>query len=182
MRRLLVTLLLALSSVVLTQMPAHACSCVKNDTVQKQVKRADVVFAGRFNDGSFAADTLWKGDLVSKDVRVLSPGKSCGLDLKADRRYLVFALAFAELMAVPSPAVLEGIEIGALAARRTRRPGLPSDVTPLRTMWRRSVCTVCGDVEARITSRVLITTRRIRCSSSRRTRPPPRPLPIAWLP
>ena len=91
MRRLLVTLLLALSSVVLTQMPAHACSCVKNDTVQKQIERADVVFAGRFRDGSFAADTLWKGDLVSKDVRVLSPGKSCGLDLKADRRYLVFA-------------------------------------------------------------------------------------------
>jgi hypothetical protein len=91
MRRLLVTLLLALSSVVLTQMPAHACSCVKNDTVQKQVKRADVVFAGRFSNGSFAADTLWKGDLVSQDVRVLSPGKSCGLDLKADRRYLVFA-------------------------------------------------------------------------------------------
>ena len=91
MRRLLVTLLLALSSVVLTQMPAHACSCVKNDTVQKQVKRADVVFAGRFADGSFAADTLWKGDLVSEDVRVLSPGKSCGLDLKADRRYVVFA-------------------------------------------------------------------------------------------
>jgi len=91
MRRLLVTLLLALSSVVLTQMPAHACSCVKNDTVQKQIKRADVVFAGRFNNGSFAADTLWKGDLVSKDVRVLSPGKSCGLDLKADRRYVVFA-------------------------------------------------------------------------------------------
>src|SRR6476619_2315047 len=91
MRRLLVTLLLALSSVVLTQMPAHACSCVKNDTVHKQVKRADVVFAGRFHDGSFAADTLWKGDLASKDVRVLSPGKSCGLDLKADRRYLVFA-------------------------------------------------------------------------------------------
>ena len=91
MRRLLVTLLLALSSVVLTQMPAHACSCIKNDTVQKQVKRADVVFAGRFANRTFAADTLWKGDLVSNDVRVLSPGKSCGLDLKADRRYVVFA-------------------------------------------------------------------------------------------
>lgn len=91
MRRLLVTLLLALSSVVLTQMPAHACSCVKNDTVQKQVQRADVVFAGRVTNGSFTADTLWKGDLVSKDVRVVTPGKSCGLDLKADRRYVVFA-------------------------------------------------------------------------------------------
>jgi hypothetical protein len=91
MRRLLVTLLLALSSVVLTQLPAHACSCVKNDTVQKQVKRADVVFAGRLNNGSFTADTLWKGDLVSSDVRVITPAKSCGLDLKADRRYVVFA-------------------------------------------------------------------------------------------
>ena len=92
MRRLLVTLLLALSSVVLTQMPAHACSCVKHDTVQKQVKRADVVFAGRLVKGSFAADTLWKGDLVSNDVRVLPGAKSCALDLKADRRYVVFAM------------------------------------------------------------------------------------------
>src|SRR6476660_2643854 len=91
MRRLLVTLLLALSSVVLTQMPAHACSCVKNDSVQQQIKRADVVFAGRLNKGIFTADTLWKGELVSSDVRVITPSSSCGLDLKADRRYVVFA-------------------------------------------------------------------------------------------
>lgn len=91
MRRLLVTLLLALSSVVLTQLPAHACSCVKHDSVQKQVKRADTVFAGRYQGGAFVADTLWKGDLVSTDVRVETPRKSCGLDLKADRRYIVFA-------------------------------------------------------------------------------------------
>ena len=91
MRRLLVTLLLALSSVVLTQMPAHACSCVKNDSIQKQVKRADVVFAGRLKGDTFTADTLWKGDLVSNDVKVVTPSNSCGLDLKADRRYLVIA-------------------------------------------------------------------------------------------
>jgi hypothetical protein len=91
MRRLLVTLLLALSSVVLTQLPAHACTCVKKDTVHKQVKRADVVFAGRFTNGTFVADTLWKGDLVTNDVRVVPGAKSCALDLKADRRYVVFA-------------------------------------------------------------------------------------------
>ena len=91
MRRLLVTLLLALSSVVLTQMPAHACSCVKKDTIQKQVKRADVVFAGRLQGNTFTADTLWKGDLVSNNVRVVTPSNSCGLDLKADRRYVVLA-------------------------------------------------------------------------------------------
>ncbi len=91
MRRLLATLLLALSSVVLTQLPAHACSCVKNDSVEKQVKRADVVFAGRSQGGKIVADTLWKGDLVTTTVRVTTPSGSCGLDLKADRRYLVLA-------------------------------------------------------------------------------------------
>lgn len=106
-RSLLVALIVALSGVVLSQTPAHACSCVIT-TVQQQTDRADVVFSGVLVDATTSsdgkqertstlyeieADNLYKGDLTEDTVQVGSSNKSCGLgDLTPQRRYLFFAV------------------------------------------------------------------------------------------
>lgn len=104
-RRSLIALFLACSGVVLTQMPAHACRCV-DSSVQRDVQRADVVFAGvlldtkagtvgdRDRDANLyeiEADTLYKGSLLTSEAEVTSRLDSCALgNLPADRRYLFF--------------------------------------------------------------------------------------------
>lgn len=100
----LVMLLLALTGVVLTSMPAHACSCVRQ-TFKDQSTAADVVFTGVVDAVSapsggavsydITADRVFKGELTYPVVTVTSPagGAACGLgDLPADRPY-VFLVA-----------------------------------------------------------------------------------------
>ena len=105
-RSLLVALMLACSGVVLTQVPAHACTCA-DASVKQLTNRADAVFSGVLVDtskGTFGkkdrkatiydvtADMVFKGDLAQAEVEVASArGTSCGLGkLPADRRYLFF--------------------------------------------------------------------------------------------
>ena len=105
-RSLLVALILACSGVVLSQMPAHACTCA-DASMKQQANRADAVFSGVLVDTSkgrmgqknrkatiyeITADMVFKGDLDQAEVEVASGrGTSCGLgNLPAERRYLFF--------------------------------------------------------------------------------------------
>ncbi len=101
---LVLALLLSCAGVVLTQGPAHACKCA-SASVRAEVKQADAVFSGvlvESSDGAsgrrggtdttyrIEAQTLYKGDLPRATVEVTSPGTSCGLSLRVDRRYFFF--------------------------------------------------------------------------------------------
>lgn len=98
-RRLVVALLLALPTVVLTQMPAHACRCV-NASVERDAARADLVFSGVMVDSTSTrkqttydvrADTVYQGILTNPDVKVVTDASSCGLgDLESDEPYVFF--------------------------------------------------------------------------------------------
>lgn len=100
MRRLLLTLVLAGFAVVVNQLPAHACSCVRA-TMAQHAATADVVFTGKVTGiertgttASYAVsvETVYKGQ-VRAETTVESPaqGDTCGLEnMVADRRYLFF--------------------------------------------------------------------------------------------
>lgn len=98
-RRFVVALLLALPAVVLTQMPAHACTCV-NSSVQRDAARADLVFTGVLVDSTSTrkkttydvrADTVYQGILTNPDVQVVTDASGCGLGgLKSDKPYVFF--------------------------------------------------------------------------------------------
>ncbi|WP_426243154.1 hypothetical protein [Nocardioides sp. LHG3406-4] len=103
-RQALVVLLLALSGVVLTQLPAHACTCIQQ-TFKDQATAADVVFTGVIDSVSapsagsvtysVTADRVFKGGLGGAAVAVTSPAQTsaCGLgELSSDRPY-VFLVA-----------------------------------------------------------------------------------------
>ncbi|WP_248579806.1 hypothetical protein [Nocardioides sp. InS609-2] len=103
-RQALVVMLLALSGVLLTQLPAHACTCTQQ-TFADQIQAADVVFTGSVSTISppsegtvtydVAADRIFKGGLGGSVVTIHSPAKTgaCGLgELPADRPY-VFLVA-----------------------------------------------------------------------------------------
>ena len=114
-RRFLVVLLLAGSAVFLTELPAHACSCVQQG-VKNEAAAADAVFRGvvtKVGDGSHggqvrsyavSVDRVYSGSLVTDSVRVSSAtqASACGLDLKADKRYIFFARAKGSLLKVNS--------------------------------------------------------------------------------
>ena len=101
MRRLLVSLLLALMGAGLVSLgaaPAQAAKC-SAPTTKKAAKGADVVFAGKLTQGAtkgassytFEAETLYAGDLASRSVTVRASG-SCPLKgLEPDSDYVVFA-------------------------------------------------------------------------------------------
>ncbi|MGD9958661.1 hypothetical protein [Nocardioides sp.] len=103
MRRLLVALLLALSGVVLGQLPAHACSCVVQTPVD-QMKHANDVFVGTVTSKArvaagvtyvVAVERVYKGS-VSNPAKVTTgaDSASCGVDnLVADRRYVFMGAA-----------------------------------------------------------------------------------------
>lgn len=111
----------ALASVVLTQMPAHACRCLASNTA-RDAQRADAVFTGTVvsvqkppsgnspegdnptGEGEktnragtitimVEADRSWKGHVPTKvELTTSASSASCGVDdLKADRKYLFFA-------------------------------------------------------------------------------------------
>ncbi len=112
MPRLLVALLLALSGVVLTQMPAHACTCVKNDT-PAHIKNATTVLLGKVTSSARDGKTLtydvqvervYKG-AAATSVTLESPStkRACALDnLVADRRYVVFGTQQGDVVEVNS--------------------------------------------------------------------------------
>lgn len=100
-RRLLIALMLAFSGVVLTQLPAHACTCVLRP-LDSQVKRADLVFSGVLVDTTegkksrtydVKADAVFKGMLTTSDVQVVTDASGCGLTgLKSDKPYAFFVV------------------------------------------------------------------------------------------
>lgn len=102
MRRLLVTLLVAMGFVLVSEVPASACSCAVA-TLTQQAHRADAVFTGEVTQvvpGDPAAsaqtrydisvETVYKGT-VSAQTTVVSASQTaaCGLSgVVASRRYL----------------------------------------------------------------------------------------------
>jgi len=105
MRRMLAALLLALTGVVLTQMPAHACTCVRSDT-ETHIKNASTIFVGTVTavhkkkgaktlTYDVDVEKIFKGT-VTDPVTLQSPTsvEKCALDdLLADRSYLIFGTA-----------------------------------------------------------------------------------------
>lgn len=99
-RRLMVALALACSGVVLTQVPAHACTC-DSAGVQTLAERADVVLRGvlveqdrsrRRTTYTVDVERIYRGRVAETPATVISPATSCGLGgLRVDRAYVVFA-------------------------------------------------------------------------------------------
>lgn len=106
--RFLAALLLAGLGVVVSQAPAHACSCVTAST-QTHTKDAQAIFTGtitdvtskRKTDGQRGATTTYDVDVervykgaISTDTVVVTSDKApgtCGLgELPADKRYVFF--------------------------------------------------------------------------------------------
>ncbi|HEY3016857.1 MAG TPA: hypothetical protein VGJ41_17210 [Nocardioides sp.] len=114
MRRMLAALLLALTGVVLTQMPAHACTCVRSNT-ETHIKNASAIFVGTVTavhkkkgaktlTYDVDVEKIFKGT-VSDPVTLQSPTNvdKCALDdLLADHRYLIFGTAQGGLVEVNS--------------------------------------------------------------------------------
>ncbi len=105
--RLLVLLVLGVTMVVVTEAPAHACTC-KRLSLEEKVDAADAVFSGVLTMASgpttsgknqvmsydVKVDRIYKGDFDSPRVTVKSDVASgeCGLTgMTADNRYLFFA-------------------------------------------------------------------------------------------
>lgn len=112
MRRMLVALLLALSGVLLTQMPAHACTCVESDTAG-HIKNATTVLLGTVTSSRKQGKTLtyviqvervYKG-VAATSVTLRTPATkgACALDdLVADRRYVFFGTQQGDVVEVNS--------------------------------------------------------------------------------
>ncbi|CUR55649.1 conserved exported hypothetical protein [metagenome] len=147
MRRMLVILLLALSGVLLGELPAHACSCV-TQTTQDQVKRASDVFLGTITTRSKADDKVtyevdvervYKGD-VTTPATVTSAGSSasCGLDsLAADKRYLFLGTAQGESVEVnlcggTAPATARKVDRISTILGAGSAPATPPDAEPVQ--------------------------------------------------
>ncbi len=107
--RLLLALVLAGSGIVLVQHPAQAvCRCEQAGT-RALAADADAVFGGVLLDTSrvpsgdrgrqataysIEAGTVYKGEVTTADVEVVSPATDCALrGLRIDRAYVFFATA-----------------------------------------------------------------------------------------
>lgn len=102
LRRLLIALALACSGLVLTGVPAQACTCRDGESVDQQARRADVVFSGvlrsqerRAKEQVYTLDVerIYRGRVADTPVEVASSSSTtCGLGrLEVDRAYVVFA-------------------------------------------------------------------------------------------
>jgi hypothetical protein len=100
--RLVSALALACAGLVLTGVPAQACTCAPNDSVTKQAKRADVVFTGVLRQQqrtkqervyTVDAERIYQGRVADTPVEVTTSTRtSCGLGaLDVDRGYVFFA-------------------------------------------------------------------------------------------
>lgn len=109
LRRLLVIVIVGLTTVVVADAPAHACSC-KALTVSQRVDGADAVFSGTVTMASgpttsgktqmmsydVKIDRVYKGAISSPRTTVKSAADeaACGLTgMTADNRYLFFVRA-----------------------------------------------------------------------------------------
>jgi len=109
LRRVLALLLVGLTTVVVTEAPAHACTC-KRLTLEEKVAAADAVFSGTLTMASgpttsgkrqvmsydVKVDRVYKGEFGSPRATVKSDAAAdaCGLTgMVADTRYLFFARA-----------------------------------------------------------------------------------------
>ncbi len=96
---LLLALLLAVPVLLVSAVPAHACSCVKAGPT-KYVKWADVVFTGTVEDSAaddtirvarIAVDEVYKGSVRARtDVTTSAQGPACGVDLVPGSEVIVF--------------------------------------------------------------------------------------------
>jgi hypothetical protein len=92
-------------SVVLTQVPAHACTCTDSN-LNQNVERADAVFTGTVSSIQrppdenarvimilAEVDRRWRGNVPAKvELTTPSTAAACGVgNLKADKKYLFFA-------------------------------------------------------------------------------------------
>lgn len=100
--RLVSALALACAGLVLTGVPAQACTCAPNDSVTKQSGRADVVFTGVLRDQqrdgqqrvyTVDVERIYQGRVVDTPVEVTTSARNtCGLgSLDVDRGYVFFA-------------------------------------------------------------------------------------------
>ena len=100
--RLLSALALACAGLVLTGVPAQACTCDPGDSVTQQARRADVVFTGvlreqqrtkRHDVYTVDVERIYQGRVADTPVEVASTTRnSCGLGkLRVDRGYVFFA-------------------------------------------------------------------------------------------
>jgi hypothetical protein len=100
--RLVFALALACAGLVLTGVPAQACTCAPNDSVTKRAQRADVVFTGVLRQQqrtkqervyTVDAERIYQGRVGDTPVQVTTSARTtCGLDnLEVDRGYVFFA-------------------------------------------------------------------------------------------
>jgi hypothetical protein len=112
MRRLLVALLIALSGVVFTQTPAHACKCAPANTGQ-HIKKATTVLLGTITAMSkqgnvqtyeVRVEKVFKGVATPRvTLRTASQSATCGLSgLATDRRYVIFGTRQGDVFQVNS--------------------------------------------------------------------------------
>ncbi len=110
LRRLLVVLVLGLTTVVVAEAPAHAACTCESLSLPKKVSKADGVFSGTVSMASgpttagkrqimsydVKVDRVYKGDISSLTVTVKSDADEsrCGLTgMTAENRYLFFVRA-----------------------------------------------------------------------------------------
>ena len=96
LRRLLPALLLACVGLVLVPGAAQAACKCQAASIERSARQADVVLTGvmagqRRAVLSFEVDRIYKGEVTSGTVDVVTPTNSCGLRLAEDESYLVFA-------------------------------------------------------------------------------------------
>lgn len=99
--RLLAALTLACAGLVLTGLPAQACTCEPGASLESQARRADVVFSGvlrsqersnRHDVYTIDVERIYRGRVADTLVEISSVTRgTCGLGaLKLDRSYVVF--------------------------------------------------------------------------------------------
>lgn len=100
--RLFAALTLACAGLVLTGLPAQACTCEPGASLESQARDAEVVFSGvlrsqqrskRLDTYTLDVERIYRGRVTDTPVEVTSETRgTCGLGaLKLDRSYVVFA-------------------------------------------------------------------------------------------
>jgi hypothetical protein len=145
--RLLTALALACAGLVLTGLPAQACTCQPDEQVEEQAQRADVVFSGvlreqdRVNRNqryTFDVERIYRGRVAETPAEVVSgDGSVCALgQLQVDRSYVVFAtgsstrLESARCTTRATPAFVAEVERVLGPGNRVPEPSSPTPDAP----------------------------------------------------
>ena len=157
LRRLLVLVVVALTTVIVSDASAHAACRCKDLSLPQQVNNAGAVFSGTLTMASgpttsgdrqtmsydVKVDRVYKGDIKSPRVTVKSDASeaACGLTgMTADTRYLFFVrVSDADLFANSCGGTGPGEERAHAEDRGPARPGVDAEPTDARG----------GDVHAR---------------------------------